>query len=85
MTRAVLMAITVLICAAAPARAQTTLEKSECTQANIDNTQATILKMRDGRQKETATSELAAAKAMMAQSKMEDCKTHLLKAELQTK
>lgn len=69
----------------APALAQTTLEKSECSQANIDNTDAIIAKMKDGRQKETATGEIAVAKDMLKQGKTEDCKTSLLKAELQTK
>jgi uncharacterized protein with FMN-binding domain len=77
--------IAVAIGLSAPALAQTTLEKSECTQANIDNTDAIIAKMKDGRQKTTATSEIATAKDMLKQGKIEDCKTSLLKAELQTK
>lgn len=69
----------------APLSAQTTLEKSECTKANIESTRETILKMKDSRQKETATGEIAAAGEMLKQNRIEDCKTHLLKAELQTK
>jgi hypothetical protein len=80
-----LFAIALVISFAGPARAQAVLEKSECTQSNIDNTDAVIAKMKDGRQKQTATSEIATAKEMLKQNKIEDCKTSLQKAELQTK
>lgn len=81
--RYVLIAMAMML--AAPLSAQTTLEKSECTKANIESTLETISKMKDGRQKETATSEIAVAQDMLTQNNIEDCKTHLLKAELQTK
>lgn len=77
--------ITMAITLTVPVQAQTTLEKSDCTKANIESTRETILKMKDGRQKETATSEIAAANDMLARNNIDACKTHLLKAELQTK
>jgi hypothetical protein len=83
MLRAVVIATTIFL--SAPALAQSVLEKSECTQANIDNTDAIIAKMKDGRQKQTATSEIATARDMLQQGKIEDCKSSLQKAELQTK
>lgn len=81
--RYLLVAVVVML--STPLSAQTTLEKSECTKANIESTFETIVKMKESRQKETATSEIAAAKNMLAQNNIEACKTHLLKAELQTK
>jgi hypothetical protein len=41
--------------------------------------------MKDGEQKKTASTELAAAKELLAKGKIEDCQDHLLKAAVQTK
>ena len=41
--------------------------------------------MKDGAQKTTASTEVAAAKDMLAKGKIEDCQGHLLKAAVQTK
>jgi hypothetical protein len=68
-----------------PAGAQTTLKAQDCTAANIASTAETISKMKDGKQKTTASEEISAASEALAQSKTEDCKDHLLKATLQTK
>ena len=67
------------------AGAQTTLQTRECTAANIASIAETIGKMKDGRQKATASEEIGAASEALAQGKNEDCKAHLLKATLQTK
>lgn len=67
------------------AGAQTTLQTRECTAANIASTAETIGKMKDGKQKTTASEEIGAASEALAQGKSEDCKAHLLKATLQTK
>ena len=70
----------------APARAQTVLDKPECTKANIASTEEKITKMKDGDPKKTtASSEIAAAKDMLSRNKTEDCQDHLQKAVLQTK
>src|ERR1700712_362494 len=69
----------------ASANAQTTLEKPECNAVNIAGVEEKIAKMKDGPQKQTASTEIEAAKAMLSNKKTEDCQTHLLKATLQTK
>jgi hypothetical protein len=68
-----------------PAGAQNTLKAQECTAANIASTAETIGKMKDGKQKTTASEEIGSASEALAQGKTEDCKDHLLKATLQTK
>ena len=73
------------ILAATPAAAQGTLEKPECNKANIAGTEAKIARMNDGTQKTTASTEVAAAKELLAKGKIEDCQAHLLKAAVQTK
>ena len=44
-----------------------------------------IAKMRDGPQRQTASTEIEAAKDMLSKGKTGDCEDHLLKATLQTK
>ena len=83
MTRTLLAAMT-LLAFCAPALAQT-LEKPECTKANIESTAEKVEKMKDGRNKETAATEIATAKEMLASGKTEDCQNALLKASVQTK
>jgi hypothetical protein len=73
------------ILAAMPAAAQATLQKPECNKANITSTEEKIAKMKHGEQKTTASTEVAAAKDMLAKGKIEDCQAHLLKAAVQTK
>jgi hypothetical protein len=73
------------ILAATPASAQATLDKPECNKANIAGTEEKIAKMKDGPQKTTASTEVAAAKELLAKGKIEDCQAHLLKAAVQTK
>ena len=73
------------ILAATPAAGQATLEKPECNKANIAGTEEKIARMKDGAQKMTASTEVAAAKDMLAKGKIEDCQAHLLKAAVQTK
>jgi hypothetical protein len=77
-------AVVVLLCAA-PAQAQSTLQKPDCNSANIASTQEKIAAMKDSPQKSTATSEIAAAKASLSQGNTADCQDHLLKATVQTK
>ncbi len=67
------------------AGAQTTLQTRDCTAANIAATAETIGKMKDSKQKATASEEIGAANEALAQGKSEECKAHLLKATLQTK
>ena len=67
-----------------PALAQT-LEKPDCSKANIESIEEKAVKMKDGRNKETATSEIATAKEMLAKGQIDDCQTALLKASVQTK
>jgi hypothetical protein len=74
-----------VILAATPAAAQATLDKPECNKANIAGTEEKIAKMKDGVQKTTASTEVAAAKELLAKGKIEDCQAHLLKAAVQTK
>jgi hypothetical protein len=62
-----------------------TLQTRECTAANIAATAETIGKMKDSKQKATASEEIGAASEALAQGKSEECKAHLLKATLQTK
>jgi hypothetical protein len=73
------------ILAATPAAAQATLDKPECNKANIAGTEEKIAKMKDGARKTTASTEVAAAKELLAKGKIEDCQAHLLKAAVQTK
>jgi hypothetical protein len=75
----------IAILAATPAAAQATLEKPECSKANIASTEEKVAKMKDGEQKTTASTEVAAAKDMLTEGKIEDCQGHLLKAAVQTK
>jgi hypothetical protein len=82
-TFCLLAAMTIL--AATAAVAQPALEKPECNKANIASTEEKIAKMKDGEQKKTATTEIGAAKELLAKGKIEDCQTHLLKAAVQTK
>jgi hypothetical protein len=77
--------IAAAVLAASPAAAQATLQKPECNKANITSTEEKIAKMKDGAQKTTASTEVAAAKDMLAKGKIEDCQGHLLKAAVQTK
>lgn len=82
--RTAIVAALSLISLVMPAYAQT-LEKPECTKANIDSTEEKIVKMKDGRNKETAASEIATAKEMLGKGQIDDCQTALLKASVQTK
>lgn len=66
------------------ARAQQ-LQTRECDAANIAFVTEAIGKMPDSKQKKTASDEISAASAAMAQGKTDECKDHLLKASLQTK
>ena len=68
----------------APAMAQT-LEKPDCSKTNIESIEEKVVKMKDGRNKETAASEVAMAKEMLAKGQIDDCQTALLKANVQTK
>jgi hypothetical protein len=77
--------IAMAILAAAPGFAQTTLDKPECTKTSVAGTEEKIARMKDGAQKTTASTEVAAAKDMLAKGKIEDCQAHLLKAAVQTK
>ncbi|MDB5500122.1 MAG: hypothetical protein JWR89_24 [Tardiphaga sp.] len=61
------------------------LEARECNAANIGSTAETIAKMKDGKQKATASVEIGAASEALALGKPDDCKDHLMKAILQTK
>lgn len=74
-----------LLLSAAPANAQTALQKPECNAAIIASTEQKIESMKNGPQKQTAVMEIAAARQTMAQGKTEECQDHLLKAALQTK
>lgn len=73
------------ILAATPAAAQATLDKPECNKANIASTEEKIARMKDGAQKTTASTEVAAAKDLLAKGNIGDCQDHLLKAAVQTK
>jgi hypothetical protein len=73
------------ILAASSVAAQATLEKPECNKANITSTEEKIAKMKDGEQKKAASTEIGAAKELLAKGKIEDCQAHLLKAAVQTK
>lgn len=74
-----------LLLSAAPANAQTALQKPECDAAIIASTEQKIEAMKNGPQKQTAVVEIAAARQAMVQGKTEECQDHLLKAALQTK
>ncbi len=80
-----LLAAAAFFAVSASAHAQSTLEKAECNTVNIAGIEEKIAKMKDGPQKQTASMEIEAAKAMLSDKKTEDCQTHLLKATLQTK
>ena len=67
-----------------PAAAQT-LEKPECSKATIEGLEEKVVKMKDGRNKQTAASEIASAKDMLAKGQIDDCQTALSKATVQTK
>ena len=71
-----------LLSVSLPAAAQT-LEKPECSKATIEGLEEKVVK--DGRNKETAASEIASAKDMLAKGQIDDCQTALLKATVQTK
>ena len=73
-----------LVSLSAPVLAQT-LDKPDCSQTNIKSIEETVAKMKDGRNKQTATSEIATAKEMLAKGQIDDCQTALLKANVQTK
>jgi hypothetical protein len=73
-----------LFCVSAPCWAQT-LEKPDCSKTNIQSLEETVVKMKDGRNKQTASSEIAIAKDMLAKGQIDDCQTALLKATVQTK
>jgi hypothetical protein len=68
-----------------PAGAQTSLQTKDCTAANIASIAESIDKMKDGKQKATASEEISLASGALAEGKADDCKGHLLKATLQTK
>ena len=78
------LVLTAGLLASAPAWAQT-LEKPDCTKDSIQNIEETVVKMKDGRNKQTASSEIATAKEMLAKGQIDDCQTALLKANVQTK
>jgi len=78
------LVLTAGLLASAPALAQT-LEKPDCSKENIRNIEDTVAKMKDGRNKQTASSEIATAKEMLAKGQIDDCQTALLKANVQTK
>jgi hypothetical protein len=84
-TRIFAGAAIVLLMLGADARAQSTLQKPNCTSANITSTEEKIAAMKEGPQKATATTEIAAAKDTLSQGNDADCQDHLLKATLQTK
>lgn len=67
------------------AAAQVTLEKPACSTDLISATDDKIGRMKDGPQKTTATTEIAAARQALSEGKTELCQDHLLKATLQTK
>ena len=67
-----------------PVSAQT-LEKPDCSNSSIADLEEKVVKMKDGRNKETAASEIASAKDMLAKGQIDDCQTALLKATVQTK
>ena len=73
-----------LLLLSVPAAAQT-LEKPECSKATIEGLEEKVVKMKDGRNKQTAASEIASAKDMLAKGQIDDCQTALLKATVQTK
>jgi predicted Zn-dependent peptidase len=73
-----------LLSLSAPAWAQT-LEKPDCSKTNIESIEEKVVKMKDGRNKQTASSEIATAKDMLAKGQIDDCQTALLKATVQTK
>ena len=74
----------VLLLSSVPAFAQT-LDKPDCSKPNIASLEEKVAKMKDGRNKQTASDEIATAKEMLAKGQTEDCQTALLKANVQTK
>lgn len=83
MMRSVIFAVG-LLSLSLPAWAQT-LEKPECSKTTIEDLEEKVIKMKDGRNKQTASSEIAMAKDMLAKGQIDDCQTALLKATVQTK
>ncbi|MDB5655900.1 MAG: hypothetical protein JWQ94_3513 [Tardiphaga sp.] len=83
MLKLVSVAITVLTMWG-PASAQT-LQKPDCGMANIAHIEEQVTKMKDGRNKDTAASEIATAKEMLAKGQFDECQSALLKASVQTK
>jgi hypothetical protein len=77
--------VSVAISLMQPVKAQSTLQTPDCTAANIASTAEIIDKMKDGKQKRTASDEIGAASEALAQKNIDECKAHLLKATLQTK
>ena len=73
-----------LLSLSVPASAQT-LEKPDCSKTSIADLEEKIVKMKDGRNKQTASDEIATAKDMLANGQIDDCQTALLKATVQTK
>ncbi|MBC7583059.1 hypothetical protein FNL55_09045 [Tardiphaga sp. vice352] len=73
-----------LLSLSAPTCSQT-LEKPECSKTSIESLEEKVVKMKDGRNKQTAASEIATAKDMLAKGQIDDCQTALLKATVQTK
>jgi hypothetical protein len=73
-----------LLVLSAPAWAQT-LEKPECSKSAIEDLDEKVGKMKDGRNKQTASAEIATAKDMLSKGQIDDCQTALLKATVQTK
>jgi hypothetical protein len=73
-----------LLSLSAPTWSQT-LEKPECSKTSIESLEEKVVKMKDGRNKQTAASEIATAKDMLAKGQIDDCQTALLKATVQTK
>lgn len=70
---------------AAPAVAQEPLRKPTCNAAAISQLEEKLTEMKDGRQKTTATSEVASARERLGQGQLDECQDHLLKATVQMK
>jgi hypothetical protein len=83
MLKSVILAVG-LLSLSVPASAQT-LEKPDCSKSNIGDLEEKVANMKDGRNKQTASSEIATAKDMLSKGQIDDCQTALLKATVQTK
>ena len=83
MLKSIILAVS-LMSLSVPASAQT-LEKPDCSKTSIEDLEEKVVKMKDGRNKQTASSEIATAKDMLAKGQIDDCQTALLKATVQTK